>query len=83
MSIRERGRELAVMGAIGFRAGSVLVYLVSESSLVAISGGILGELITRLVLGHFAPSLPSVNVPLPMSEAIIRLGVSLAWLWEY
>jgi putative ABC transport system permease protein len=80
MSIRERGRELAVMRAIGFRAGSVLVYLVSESSLVAITGGILGGLITWLVLGQFAPSLPGVNVPLPMSKAIIPLGVGLAWL---
>ena len=80
MSIRERGRELAVMRAIGFRAGIVLIYLVSESSLVAITGGILGGLITWLVLGRFAPPLPGVNVPLPMSKAIIPLGVGLAWL---
>ncbi|HYK64686.1 MAG TPA: ABC transporter permease [Patescibacteria group bacterium] len=80
MSIRERGRELAVMRAIGFRAGSVLVYLVSESSIVAIAGGVLGGLITWIVLGRFAPSLPGVNVPLPMSKAIIPLGVGLAWL---
>jgi putative ABC transport system permease protein len=80
MSIRERSRELAVMRAIGFRAGSVLVYLVSEASIVAITGGMLGGLITWLVLGHFAPALPGVNVPLPMSKAIIPLGVGLAWL---
>lgn len=80
MSIRERGRELAVMRAIGFGPGSVLVYLVSEASIVAIAGGLLGGLITWLVLGRFAPSLPGVNVPLPMSQAIIPLGVGLAWL---
>jgi ABC-type antimicrobial peptide transport system permease subunit len=68
------------MRAIGFRASSVLIYLVSEASIIAITGGMLGGLITWLVLGHFAPSLPGVNVPLPMSKAIIPLGVGLAWL---
>src|SRR5579863_1143714 len=80
MSIRERGRELAVMRAIGFNAGAVLIYLISESSLVAIAGGLLGGLLTWLVLGGFAPSLPGVNIPLPMSRAIIPIGIGLAWM---
>ena len=79
MSIRERGRELAVMRAIGFRAGSVLVFLVSEASIVAIAGGLLGGMITWLVLGRFAPALPGLNVQLPMSKAVIPLGIVLAW----
>jgi putative ABC transport system permease protein len=80
MSIRERGRELAVMRAIGFNADTVLVYLVSEASLIAIAGGLLGGLATWLVLGGLAPSLPGVNVPLPMSRGIIPIGVGLAWI---
>jgi putative ABC transport system permease protein len=80
MSIRERGRELAVMRAIGFDAGTVLIYLVAEASLVAIAGGLLGGLATWLVLGGFAPALPGVNVPLPMSRGIIPIGVGLAWM---
>jgi len=80
MSIRERGRELAVMRAIGFNAGTVLIYLVSEASLVAIAGGLLGGLATWLVLGGFTPSLPGVNVPLPMSRGVIPIGIGLAWM---
>jgi putative ABC transport system permease protein len=80
MSIRERGRELAVMRAIGFNPGTVMIYLVSEASLIAIAGGLLGGLATWLVLGGFAPSLPGVNVPLPMSRGIIPLGIALAWM---
>jgi putative ABC transport system permease protein len=80
MSIRERGRELAVMRAIGFDAGTVMIYLISEASLVAIAGGLLGGLATWLVLGGFAPSLPGVNIPLPMSRGIIPIGVGLAWM---
>jgi putative ABC transport system permease protein len=78
MSIRERGRELAVMRAIGFNPGTVLVYLVSEVSLIAIAGGLVGGLMTWLVLGRFAPALPGVNVPLPMSPGIIPTGIALA-----
>jgi putative ABC transport system permease protein len=80
MSIRERGRELAVMRAIGFRASSVLLYLVSEASIISIAGGLLGGLITWIVLGRYAPALPGVNVPLPMSKAIIPVGIGLAWV---
>jgi putative ABC transport system permease protein len=80
MSIRERGRELAVMRAIGFNADTLLVCLVSEASLIAITGGLLGGLATWLVLGGLAPSLPGVNVPLPMSRGIIPIGVGLAWM---
>ena len=80
MSIRERGRELAVMRAIGFNASTILICLVSEASLIAIAGGLLGGLVTWLVLGGFAPSLPGVNVPLPMSRGIIPIGIGLAWM---
>jgi putative ABC transport system permease protein len=78
MSIRERGRELAVMRAIGFNARTVLIYLVAEVSMIAIAGGLLGGLMTWLVLGGFTPSLPGVNIPLPMSPGIIPTGIALA-----
>ena len=80
MSIRERGREFAVMRAIGFNRRTVLIYLVSEASLIAIAGGLLGALATWLVLGGVAPSLPGVNTPLPMSKTIIPIGIGLAWM---
>ena len=80
MSIRERGRELAVMRAIGFNASTILICLVCEASLIAIVGGLLGGLATWLVLGGFAPSLPGVNIPLPMSREIIPIGIGLAWM---
>jgi putative ABC transport system permease protein len=80
MSIRERGRELAVMRAIGFDAGTMLICLVAEASLIAIAGGLLGGLAIWLVLGGFAPSVPGVNFALPMSRGIIPIGVGLAWM---
>ena len=80
MSIRERGREIAIMRAIGFNRGVVLFHLVSEGSLVAIAGGVLGGFVTWLVLGDLAPPLPGLNQPLPMSKGIIPTGIGLAWL---
>ncbi len=80
MSIRERGRELAVMRAIGFNSRAVLLYLVVEASIVAIAGGLIGGFATWLVFGDLAPTLPGLNTPLPMSEGIIPTGIALAWM---
>ncbi len=80
MSIRERGREIAVMRAIGFNPDAVLFWLVSEASLIGIAGGLIGGLATWLVLGDLAPPIPGLNQPLPMSTGIIPTGIVLAWL---
>jgi len=80
MSIRERGREIAIMRAIGFNPGAVLFWLVSEASLIAIAGGLIGGFATWLVLGDLAPPIPGLNQPLPMSSGIIPMGIVLAWL---
>jgi putative ABC transport system permease protein len=51
MSARERFTEVAVMKALGFRPGTVLTLLLSESVLIALVGGILATVGAKLFYG--------------------------------
>ena len=42
MSIRERRTEIAVLRSIGFPSGTILIMLLAESVIIALSGGLLG-----------------------------------------
>ena len=54
MSARERVTEIAVMRTLGFRAAHILAFILSESVLMSLLGGILGVLLAkyRLHPGH-------------------------------
>ena len=81
MSMRERTSEVAVLKAIGFNKGLLLFLVMTESVLVAATGGILGSLgckwLCELVdLSQFtAGFLPFFYVP--WSVALQGLAVSL------
>jgi putative ABC transport system permease protein len=56
MSVRERTHEYGVMRAIGFAPGHVVAFVLGESVLVAIIGGVIGLLITMgLINGMIGP----------------------------
>ncbi len=70
MAIRERIGEVAVLKAIGFSAGRVLLVVLSESTLLGLLGGVLGGAPALLASGGAAeqginmPYFPVIHVPL-------------------
>ncbi len=53
MSIRERMREIGILKALGFRRSHVLLLLVGESVLLAVSGALIGSLGAKLIFSRF------------------------------
>jgi putative ABC transport system permease protein len=58
MSARERVTEIAVMRTLGFGSNHILGFILSESVLMALLGGVLGVLIANFV---FSPALLAVG----------------------
>jgi putative ABC transport system permease protein len=52
MSVRERTHEYGVLRAVGFPAGHVLGFIVGESLLISVIGGVLGVGLVWLVINH-------------------------------
>jgi putative ABC transport system permease protein len=70
MAMRERTNEIAVLKAIGFSRGLVLCLVLSESMLLALMGGLIGAMGTKVLFDYFdlstlAPAfLPFFYVPI-------------------
>jgi putative ABC transport system permease protein len=52
MNVRERTHEYGVLRAIGFPPGRIHGFVVGESLLIAVVGGVLGIAITSLLINH-------------------------------
>lgn len=63
MSVRERSHEYGVLRAIGFSPRYVLGFILGESALVAIVGGICGVLLTLLLINATVGPLLEQNMP--------------------
>ncbi len=81
MSIRERRGEIAVMRSIGFRSGTILALLLSESLLIGLAGGLLGCGAAYVVLKAFAVGSPAVGLtnlrmpPIVLIETLLAAGL--------
>ncbi|MGA7686937.1 MAG: FtsX-like permease family protein [Terriglobales bacterium] len=64
MSIRERTREVAVLRTLGFTRGRILRLLLGESIAVALIGGVIGVLISTVVIVFMAR--PGIGLPVSM-----------------
>lgn len=60
MVIRERGTEIAVFRAMGFRSGQVMALQLAEGALLVFLGGLLGTLMAVLVAGGVRAALGAV-----------------------
>jgi putative ABC transport system permease protein len=56
MSVRERVREVGVLKTLGFSPGAVLNLILGEAAGISIAGGILGYLISMMLLAGMAKS---------------------------
>jgi putative ABC transport system permease protein len=50
MSARERVTEIAVMRTLGFRRGHILGFILSESVLMSLLGGVAGVLLAKFLI---------------------------------
>jgi putative ABC transport system permease protein len=80
MSVRERFTEVAVMKALGFRPGLVLVLMLSESVAIALVGGLLGAIGAKLIYQFSGPgdmlALFLQNFQITGGTIALALGVS-------
>jgi putative ABC transport system permease protein len=73
MSARERVTEIAVMRTLGFRRNHILSFILSESVLMALLGGVLGVVLAKWVI---IPGMIKGMETTPMAPMLINFKVS-------
>jgi putative ABC transport system permease protein len=77
MSARERVTEIAVMRTLGFGRGHILGFILSESVLMSLLGGVLGVLLAKY---FFIPALVAAGNKTSISIWLVNFKVSPATL---
>lgn len=80
MSVRERTSEIAVLKALGFRPSVVLWMILSESTLVAVVGGVLGMALAQFswfVLHQIYPQFVPID---HIAWVLVPYGIIVACL---
>ncbi len=75
MSVRERVREVGVLKTLGFARGEILAMILGEAVSISIAGGVIGYLISTLLMqmiqkspiGGFLPTLPFIEPPVAIA----------------
>ncbi len=78
ISVRERTSELAVFKAIGFSDRAVLSFVLAESLVIALIGGLLGLALAVLAVPALATALNGLLPSLVLAPAILGLGLVVA-----
>jgi putative ABC transport system permease protein len=73
MSARERVTEIAVMRTLGFGRGHILGFILSESVLMSLLGGVLGVLLAKY---FFVPGLVAAGNKTSISAWLVNFRVS-------
>ena len=80
ISVRERVGELAVLKAIGFSDRSVLFFVLAESLIVAIVGGLLGLAFAVVAVPALAIALNGLLPALVLKPSVLSVGILTALL---
>src|SRR6266481_667577 len=80
ISVRERTSELAVLKAIGFTDRFVLFFVLAESLVIALIGGLIGLGLAILAIPVVGAALNGLLPPLLLSVATLSLGLGIALL---
>jgi putative ABC transport system permease protein len=78
ISVRERTSELAVFKAIGFSDRKVLFFVLAESQMIALIGGLLGLLLALLAVPVLARGLSGLLPSLVLKPYVLGVGLVLA-----
>jgi len=78
ISVRERTGELAVLKAIGFSDRSVLFFVLAESLVIALVGGLIGLGLAVLAIPVVGAALNGLLPPLLLSVSVLSLGLVFA-----
>jgi putative ABC transport system permease protein len=80
MSARERQWEYAVLKTMGFKGRHLAVLIFGESLLLALAGGLLGEILTFPAVHFFKSQLGQYFRVFPLTRATLALGLAVALL---
>jgi putative ABC transport system permease protein len=78
ISVRERTAELAVMKAIGYSGPRILIFILAESLVIALIGGLLGLGLALLAVPALAKQLSGMLPTLILDPSILILGLVAA-----
>jgi putative ABC transport system permease protein len=78
ISVRERISELGVLKAIGYSDRSVLFFVLAESLVIALIGGVLGLGLALVAVPVLGAALNGLLPSLVLSPAILSLGLLVA-----
>jgi putative ABC transport system permease protein len=78
ISVRERTSELAVLKAIGFSGRAVLFFVLAESLVIALVGGLLGLSLALLAIPALARALNGMLPQLVLEPSILAMGLATA-----
>jgi putative ABC transport system permease protein len=77
-AVATRAREIATLRAIGFRGVPVVISVLIETMLLAVSGGAIGAAIAWLIFDNFTASTLGDN----FSQVVFAFNVSPALIWN-
>ena len=80
IAVRERTSELAVLKAIGFSDTAVLFFVLGESLVIALIGGLLGLGLAAIAIPALGAALNGLLPSLVLSKTILILGLGTAIL---
>ncbi len=80
IAVRERTAELAILKAIGFSDRAVLLFVLGESLVIALIGGLLGLLLAVLAIPLLADALSGMLPRLLVSPALLAFGLGTAFV---
>jgi putative ABC transport system permease protein len=80
MSARERRGEYAILKTMGFKARHLALLIFGESLILALAGGLLGELLTFPAVHFFKTQLGQYFRVFPLTNATLALGLAVALL---
>jgi len=78
ISVRERTSELAVLKAIGYSDRAILFFVLTESLVIALFGGLLGLLLAVAFTPVLATALASMLPNLVLPASVLALGLVVA-----
>jgi putative ABC transport system permease protein len=78
IAVRERTSELAVLKAIGFSDLAILFFVLGESLVIALAGGLIGLALALVLIPAVSAQLGGMMPPLVISRSILVLGLLTA-----